>query len=230
MTTTSSASGTSSAADIFAAISKSGTSSTAKSTSIADDMSTKFLKLLMTQIKNQDPLNPLDNAQVTSQLAQINTVNGIAQLNDSLTKLVDVYNNAQALQAAGVIGKHVLVAGSQIKLSSGVAAAGFKLDAAADSVTVKILDSFGNVVRSQDLGAQPAGNTTFAWDGNNNAGTVVADGTYKLTVSASMGGKAVGATALQVGTVNAVGRSGSGFVLDLGNGGEVAFADVQEIF
>lgn len=230
MTTTTS---TSSAADIFAAINNSGkttTGSNSATASASDDMSTKFLTLLMTQIKNQDPLNPMDNAQMTSQLAQINTVNGIAQLNATLAKLMDGYNNAQALQAAGIIGKHVLVAGNQLPLSSGVSAGGFKLDAAADSVTVKILDQYGNLVRSQNLGAQPAGNATFTWDGKNNAGTAVTDGTYKLEVSATMGGKAVGATALQLGTVSAVARNSSGFILDLGTSGEVAFTDVQEIF
>ena len=229
MTTVNNTSSTS-AADIFAAINGSSGTASTSSTSTATAMGDKFLTLLMTQIKNQDPLNPMDNAQMTTQLAEINTVNGISQLNATLSKLLDGYNNSQAMQAAGIIGKNVLVAGSQLALSNGAAAGGFKLDSAADSVQVQVLDTYGNVVRSENLGAQNAGNSTFVWDGKNNAGTTVADGNYKFSVTATQSGKAVTATTLQLGTVNAVSRNSNGFVLDLGSAGDVAFTDVQEIF
>ena len=91
MATTSSTSAAASAADLFASLN--GTSSTTKSKSTTEAMEDRFLTLLMTQIKNQDPLNPLDNAQVTTQLAQINTVNGIERLNATLTKLCLLYTS-----------------------------------------------------------------------------------------------------------------------------------------
>ena len=228
MATTTSTSGTGSAADIFAALN--GTSSTTKSKSTTEAMEDRFLTLLMTQIKNQDPLNPLDNAQVTTQLAQINTVNGIERLNATLTKLLDGYNNAQAMQAAGIIGKSVMVPGASLTLEKGIAAGGFKVDQPVDNVRVQVLDKAGNVLRTDDLGARQAGNYSFVWDGKNTAGATVADGSYTFKVSATQGGKSADVTALQLGTVNAVSRSGGGFVLDLGNLGDFAFNDVQEIY
>ncbi|MBK7900803.1 MAG: flagellar hook assembly protein FlgD [Azonexus sp.] len=228
MATTSSTSAAASAADLFASLN--GTSSTTKSKSTTEAMEDRFLTLLMTQIKNQDPLNPLDNAQVTTQLAQINTVNGIERLNATLTKLLDGYNNAQAMQAAGIIGKTVLVPGKNINLSEGVAAAGFKLDQAVDNVQVQVFDKSGNLVRTANLGEYEAGTATFLWDGKNNAGGAVPDGSYSFKVTATQDSKTLTPTALQLGLVGAVTRSGNGFVLDLGSLGDFAFNDVQEIY
>lgn len=216
-------------AEIFSAINGSNGGKSPGKTATAD-MEDRFLTLLMTQIKNQDPLNPLDNAQVTTQLAQINTVNGIERLNSTLSKLLDGYNNAQAMQAAGIIGKQVLVPGNQLSLGANGAVGGFKLDQGVDNVKVEVLDKSGNVVRADDLGPRDAGSSTFVWDGKNGAGAAVPAGDYTFRVSATQGGKGVKATDLEFGTVNAVVRSNGGFVLDLGGLGDFSFADVQEIF
>lgn len=228
MASLSATTGSTNAAEVFAAIN--GNSGTKTATSSAADLENRFLTLLMTQIKNQDPLNPLDNAQVTTQLAQINTVNGIEKLNSTLSQLLAGYNNAQAMQAAGIIGKSVMVPGASLTLEKGIAAGGFKVDQPVDNVRVQVLDKAGNVLRTDDLGARQAGNYSFVWDGKNTAGATVADGSYTFKVSATQGGKSADVTALQLGTVNAVSRSGGGFVLDLGNLGDFAFNDVQEIY
>lgn len=188
-----------------------------------------FLKLLTTQLKNQDPLNPLDNAQMTSQLAQINTISGIEKMNTTLGKMLDVYNAGQGMQAAGLIGKYVLVAGSNIALANGQSAGGVQLKEAADQVTVNVLDGAGNVVQSQQLGAHDAGNIAFSWDGKKSDGTQMPNGNYRFSVSAVRGGNKVEATALQVGMVNAVTRNNGSFLLDLGSAGQFSFADVQQI-
>lgn len=107
---------TTSAAEIFASING---SSKATSTSATADMENRFLTLLMSQIKNQDPLNPMDNAAVTTQLAQLNTVSGIEKLNATLSQLLSGYNETQGLQAAGIIGKNVMVAGNILPLANG---------------------------------------------------------------------------------------------------------------
>ena len=124
---------TSTATDPFAAINAAGKSATASTSAVADQQD-RFLKLLVTQLKNQDPLNPMDNAQMTSQLAQMSTVSGIEKLNATLNSLVDSVGNSQSMQAADMIGKSVLVPGSQLALSNGVAYAGINLAAAADQV------------------------------------------------------------------------------------------------
>ena len=219
---------TSTATDPFAAINAAGKSATASTSAVADQQD-RFLKLLVTQLKNQDPLNPMDNAQMTSQLAQMSTVSGIEKLNATLNSLVDSVGNSQSMQAADMIGKSVLVPGSQLALSNGVAYAGINLAAAADQVTLTILDRTGNVIQTQKLGAQAAGVLDIGWDGMTDAGTKAADGTYKFTVDAVQGGNAVTVDALQIGTVSALVRSKSGFLLDLGALGTVDFNNVQQI-
>jgi len=101
------------------------------STDTAGATQDRFMKLLITQMKNQDPLNPLDNAQVTSQLAQLSTVTGIDKLNATMGTLKDSYQSSQALQATGLIGHGVLVPGSTTKLADGKAVLGMDLGAAA---------------------------------------------------------------------------------------------------
>ncbi len=217
------------ASDPYAAINAAAKSSTTKTTSATEDSQNRFLKLLTTQLKNQDPLNPMDNAQMTSQLAQMSTVSGIEKLNTTLNSLVDSVGNSQSMQAAAMIGKSVLVPGSQISLLKGESFGGVTLDRAVDQVTLNILDSSGKVMQSQNLGAREAGNFNFAWDGMTDAGTTAADGTYKFSVTALQGGNKVEADALQIGTVSALVRSGNGFLLDLGTLGTVDFKNVQQI-
>lgn len=220
---------TNTAADIFSSINgNSGKKTT--STSTTADMEDRFLTLLMTQIKNQDPLNPMDNAAVTTQLAQLNTVNGIEKLNATLSQLLSGYNEAQGMQAAGIIGKNVMVAGNSLPLAAGKSAfGGASLAAAADKVTLTIKDASGKIVQSKELGAQDAGIMYFSWDGKDEAGNAMSEGKYTFAIDATAAGKKVDATAMKIGTVSAVTRSKDGFILDLGSLGDVAFKDVQQI-
>ncbi len=220
---------TASSGDIFAAINATGKSTATASTSTAEEAQNRFLTLLVTQLKNQDPLNPMDNAQMTSQLAQMSTVSGIEKLNTTLNSLVDSVGNSQSMQAAAMIGKSVLVPGSQLSLSNGFAYGGINLSGAADQVTLTIVDSTGKVIQTQKLGAREAGVFNIAWDGMTDAETTAADGIYKFTVEAVQGDKAVAADPLQIGTVSALVRSPSGFLLDLGSLGTVDFKNVQQI-
>lgn len=226
-TVNSASSATSSAADIFASIN--GNSSKGAAKSATADMENRFLTLLVTQIKNQDPLNPLDNAQVTSQLAQINTVNGVEKLNATLGKLLSAYDDSKAMQSASMIGKSVLVPGDKLLATTEGILGGAALAADADKVTVTIKDSTGKVVQTEEIGAKKAGSFVFAWDGKDSSGKEVPAGKYTFAVEASKGGKKVDAAALQIGTVSALVRSNNGFQLDLGEAGIVGFDDVQQI-
>lgn len=229
MTTVTDTSSTKSPAEIFSAIAGKRATNNSLAAGSVEDQENKFLTLLMTQIQNQDPLNPLDNAQVTSQLAQLNTVSGIEKLNSTLTELLSGYNEAQAMQAAGMIGKNVTVAGNALPLSGGKALGGATLEAPADQVIVNIKDASGRLVQTQDLGAREAGTFYFNWDGKNAAGAAENDGTYSFTIQALSAGKPVTAEPVQIGTVSAVVRGKTGFLLDLGSLGDVAFKDVQQI-
>ncbi|MFT3851057.1 MAG: flagellar hook assembly protein FlgD [Propionivibrio sp.] len=219
-------SATSSSNNIYSAIN--GTSTTTTKTA-AEEQQDRFLTLLVTQLQNQDPLNPMDNAEMTSQMAQMSTVTGIEKLNTTLNSMVDSIGMSQSMQAASMIGKNVLVPGSSLTLNDGIGYAGINLSSPADQVTIKILDSNGKVVQTEEIGAHESGVINIAWDGVLADGTTAADGNYKFTVEAVQDGKAVTATALQIGTVSAITRTSDGFKLDLGALGTVNFSDVLEI-
>lgn len=216
---------------VTAPASSSAASATGAAPSIASSNAAseqRFLKLLTTQLNNQDPLNPLDNAQLTSQLAQMSTVSGIEKLNATLQSLVDQSGSNQVLQAASLIGRSVLVPGQQLALQQG-AAVPFAVDLAApsESVKVTISNAAGQTVRSYDLGALPPGVKNLSWDGKADNGAVLADGAYSINVSASGAGSA--ATALTYANVVSVAQGSSGVALDLADSRKVGFGDVRQI-
>ena len=205
-----------------------GSSST--TTSVASDAQDRFLKLLTTQLKNQDPLNPLDNAQMTSQLAQISTVDGIEKLNATLQKLLSSSVDAESLQAAALVGHQVMVAGSGIQLTDAGAVGGVELGANADQVTVTIKDANGLVINTVNLGRMDAGLHNFTWDGKNDAGVRAVNGSYSISVSATRGSAKVTATGLQLAGVQNINRSTQGVSLNLGTLGLVTLNDIKQIF
>lgn len=205
-----------------------GTKSTAKSA--ADDVQDRFLKLLVTQMKNQDPLNPLDNAQVTTQLAQISTVNGIEKLNATIAAMASSFTAGQSLQAATMIGKDVLVPGSTLQLAGGSGVFGVDLAQASDQVKVTIQDTAGQVVQVIDLDGQSAGPLTLRWDGKTSDGAQAVDGLYSISVSALRGAEKIEAQTLSLGRVQGVSQGDQGVRLNVGALGTVGLADVKEIF
>jgi len=204
-------------------------SASATTSSTAAAQQDRFLKLLVAQLKNQDPLNPMDNAQMTSQLAQMSTVEGIDKLNTTLNSLVDSLGNSQSIEASALIGKNVMVPGTQLSLASGAAYGGINLSGAADSVKIHILNASGKEIQTEELGAQKAGVLDFAWDGKASDGTTAADGTYKFTVEATQGGTSVTVAPLQIGTVSALVKSNGSYLLDLGSLGAYKYSDVQQV-
>lgn len=191
----------------------------------------RFLKLLTAQLKNQDPMNPLDNAQMTSQMAQISTVNGIEKLNATLEKMMSSSTEAQAMQAAAMLGHNVLVAGDGITVGeSGQAFGGIQFPQSVDSAAITIKDSNGLVIRTINLGAQEAGQQTFSWDGKNDAGEAVAAGRYTFSVAAAQGGKSVTTTGLELAQVTGILRDKSGILLELGQLGKFELSDIQQIY
>lgn len=201
--------------------------------SAADEAQHRFLTLLTTQMRNQDPLNPTDNAQVTSQMAQINTVSGITKLQDSIEKLSQTLTQnviaGQSAQAATLIGRQVLVPGNSLTLTNGQASAAIDLAKAADKVTVDILDAGGNVITSEDLGVKAAGQFSLNWDGTDNHGNPMKDGNYLFRVTATSGGDQITAKTMGYAQVSSVQLAADGVKLDLGSRGIVALADISQI-
>jgi len=190
----------------------------------------RFLSLLVAQMKNQDPLNPLDNAQVTSQLAQLSTVQGIENMNSTLQALAASMGVNQMAQAANLIGRGVLVPGDTISPAQLSDVMGFELARPADKVTVDILDAGGNVVRSLDLGPREDGINVLAWDGLTGSGAAAPDGQYRFTINAIQGGQQVSSTALHLGLVNSVSQGSQGVQLNLAGNESVSYADIRQIF
>lgn len=189
----------------------------------------RFLLMLTTQLKNQDPLNPMDNAQITSQMAQLSTVSGIDKLNATLKALSDSMTMGQSVSATSMIGHGVLVPGSTLNLSNSQAIGGVELTQPADSVNVTIQDAAGNTVRTLQLGAQDAGILPFTWDGMTDAGTSAGDGTYKFNVEAMLSGNKSTSASLSFGVVNAVTPGTDGAMLGVGNMGGFALSTVKQV-
>jgi len=182
----------------------------------------RFLKLLVAQMQNQDPLNPMDNAQVTSQMAQINTVTGIEKLNGAVDGLTSQFMQMQALQGASLVGRDVIVPGNVLDIAEGVGQGGFALTSAADAVKVEILSPSGQVVETLNLGAQSAGTHSFDWD----AGTATNESGLRFRVTSTLGSASTSATALMRDRIDAVSTTGSGFNLELALSGSTAYNKV----
>lgn len=189
----------------------------------------RFMKLLITQMKNQDPLNPLDNAQVTSQLAQLSTVSGIDKLNATMTALMGSFQANQSLQAAGMIGHAVLVPGDSLTLTESKSLLGVELLEPADKLEVTIRDANGKAVHKMDLGAQPPGVYPLQWNGRTDDGATAADGPYTFEVAATRGAEKSNAATLSYGEVASVTTGAQGVKLDLRNLASVSLADIRRI-
>ncbi|HUV99998.1 MAG TPA: flagellar hook assembly protein FlgD [Gallionella sp.] len=192
----------------------------------------QFLQLLVTQMKNQDPLNPMDNAQVTSQMAQLSTVTGINNLNATLQALSNslTSNTNQSLQASGMIGHGALVAGNNISLASGgTAIGGFQLPQSVDNAQVSVYDSTGNLVNTINLGAKPAGVVDWGWNGTDSTGAAAPAGNYTFAVNATQGGNSVVATPLQYGVINSVTQDAQGVTLGVGPLNGIAMSNIVQI-
>ncbi len=213
---------TTSAIDPYAALntaSSTGSSSNAGAAGSAD----RFLKLLVAQMQNQDPLNPMDNAQITSQMAQINTVNGIQTLNTTVQSLSGQFAQLQALQGAALVGHDVTVPGKSIAVENGVGVGGYELAGPADRVKLEVLDASGRVVDTLQLGAQASGRHDFEWPG---AATAPA-GDYTFRISANSGTATVSSTALMRDRVEAVSTDNGTLMLELARSGAVEYGAVK---
>lgn len=183
----------------------------------------RFLKLLVAQMQNQDPLNPLDNAQVTTQMAQINTVAGIGKLNETMQGLASQFVQMQALQGAALVGRDVVVPGKSLDMADGVGQGGFELASAADAVKVEVLNAGGHVIDTLQLGAQTAGRHGFEWNASK-AGT---DTNLTFRITATSGAATLPAVSLMRDRVTAVSTGGDTLTLELERSGSTPYAQVK---
>lgn len=202
-----------------------GTSSSSTSSTSTTDASDRFLKLLVTQMQNQDPLNPMDNAQITSQMAQINTVNGVEKLNTTVQGLNTQFSQLQALTGASLVGRQVTLSGNQLNVDETLSnsSAAFDLPSNATDVKVQVMSSAGRVVDTITLGPLDTGRHSFTWNAQTQA-----DGTpYTFKVVAKRGTADVTATTLMHDRVDAVNTDAGGLTLETRNSGSVAYSDIK---
>ena len=154
-----------------------------------------FLRLMTTQLTTQDPFNPVDNTQMVAQMAQFSQVAGIAEMNKSLATLAAAAAPGRLNDAASWIGRSMLVESNiATPLRDGAYAGEINLPKDADQVSISFVDQNGAVVHAENLGAQKAGDLSFAWDGKGDDGTVKANGPLRIIVNASGKGEAISAT------------------------------------
>jgi flagellar basal-body rod modification protein FlgD len=202
------------------------TSTNANTSTSTTDASDRFLKLLVTQMQNQDPLNPMDNAQVTSQMAQINTVTGIEKLNTTMGTMSTNFTQMQMLQGVSLVGHGVLLEGNQLAAdSSGNAVGAYELSGSASKVAIEIKSASGKVIDTVQAGTQASGQHGFSWTPPE--GTDLTGMTFN--VKATSGATAIGSTNLMNDMVDAVRTDATGLTVHLRNNGETAYSKVKAL-
>ncbi|UFH48031.1 flagellar hook assembly protein FlgD [Pseudomonas sp. KNUC1026] len=236
MTTTTDSTSSSILSDYALSSSKASTSSTASSTDASTSKNAlgkdAFLKLLVTQMKNQNPLDPQNNSEFVAQLAQFSSVESLSNLNQTVSGLASNYTSSQALQASSLVGHSVISKASSTVVNTANGMSGqVALTGGTTDLTVNIYDASGNVVKNIDLGQQSAGSIGFNWDGTDNEGNKLAPGTYKFSASATQDGKGVAMDTYLPSTVVSVtvGSTAGDMTLKLADGSSIALSQVKTV-
>lgn len=192
------------------------------------DLSQNFLRMLTEQLKNQDPMNPMDNAAMTSQLAALNTVDGINRLNTSMSSMVAQMQSANFLNLSNSVGKSALAVGNQMYFTGQAISLGASVDKPVKSLKATILDAAGNTVRSFDLGPQDTGTVDFIWDGRDGQGNAApTDTTYSLRLEATdTSDAAVVPKSLIGAAVAAIGKEGEAIKALLSDGRKISVDEI----
>jgi flagellar basal-body rod modification protein FlgD len=193
-----------------------------------------FLQLLVTQLKNQNPLDPQDNTAFVAQLAQFSSLEGITTLNDTVNSLSGGLQSSQALQASSLVGRSVIVQTNEayVDPASGKPFNGTVVVKDADSKPViTITDADGEVVRTLEMGSQKAGNADFTWDGKDDDGVLLDKGSYTFTASSKNDTGTTALTTYLPATVNSVtlSKTGGEIMLNLAGLGSIGMSKVQTI-
>ncbi|MGH8387748.1 MAG: flagellar hook assembly protein FlgD [Pseudomonas sp.] len=191
-----------------------------------------FLQLLVTQLKNQNPLEPQGNGEFVAQLAQFSSLEGITTLNTTVSGIAGTFGSSQALQASSLVGRSVIAPGdkSVVDTTKGMTGS-VVLPQSVAQTTVKITDKDGKTLRTITLSDQPAGNASFTWDGKDDAGNVAPTGTYNFSAATTIDDQSVALITNLPATVNSVtiSQTGGELMLNLAGLGSVALSKVQTI-
>jgi len=191
----------------------------------------EFMELMIAQMENQNPLEPQDNGEFISQLAEFSSLEEMTKMSTSIDGLSNQYQSSQALQASAMVGRTVLVPGSEAPGGSGGYMSGtILLPESTGSLKVSILNGSGELVDQFDLGQQVAGSIPFAWDGTNSKGEAMPYDEYTIKAEASQGGTTTQMDTLLSAHVNSVSiGTGGAISLNLSGMGAVPLENVREI-
>ena len=191
-----------------------------------------FFALLTEQLANQDPTKPVENDQLVAQMTSFTTADGISQLNEQFTSFASSMNSNQALQASGLIGQDVLVAGDTGYKAQGQGISGIVVnEQTAQDMSINIYNASGEIVKSIDAGTQAAGNIEFAWDGKDQNGNDLPAGNYSVKAEGKVFGEGVALPTAINRHVDSVSLSGgaNGVVLNLDGDVSILLDDVIQI-
>lgn len=190
-----------------------------------------FLTLMVAQLKNQNPLEPMENSEFVAQLAQFSSVEGIQKLNETVGSMATSFQSSQALQASSLVGRWVKIPTDvAYKGAEGQIAGTVAVPASTSNLQLNIYDKSGELVWSEDLGSQKAGDVSFVWDGVTTSGEVLPAGAYKFEAIAGVNGKPVQLETYLSANVNSVTLGNNNtMVLNVAGFGPVKLSDVKEI-
>lgn len=187
------------------------------------------MKLLVAQMKNQDPSNPAENGEFLAQIAQFSMVNGIDKLGTSFEGVATTLSSTQAVQAADMVGRQVLTDSNVVSLHSGSPVEGRLLvPEFAAGLNIQVRDATGALVKTIDSAGFKAGVHDFGWDGTNERGEAQADGDYVITASALVNGKAEAVPMQLYNTVEGVVRSNNAVELELAGRQRVTLSQISQ--
>ena len=194
----------------------------------AEDQSNRFLKLLVAQMSNQDPLNPMDSAQVTSQMAQISTVQGVQTLNKTVSGLDTQFTQLQTMQGAALVGHDVATDGNTLRVDHDThkGDGGFELESPATSVSVDILNPAGTTVGTVKLGAQGAGSHGFDFD----VPAAAQGQALTFRVNAMNNDAPLDSKSFAFNSIAAVSSANGKLAVELDDGRRVDYADVRAFY
>ncbi len=191
-----------------------------------------FLQLLVTQMQNQNPLDPQENGEFVAQLAQFSSLESMQTLNSSVSSILSGFQSSQALQASSLVGRNVIVQTDSTEVDTSKEMKGsINLTASSSAVKVGIYDAEGELVRSIDLGSKSGGRVDFAWDGKDSDGELAPAGVYTFKATGEVDGAQTAMATNLPAMVSSVtmGGNGSEMMLNLAGLGSVALSKVQTI-
>lgn len=191
-----------------------------------------FMELMIAQLKNQNPLEPMENGEFLAQMAQFSTASGVGELKDSFDNFTSSFNSNQALQASSLVGREVQVPSNTALLTADGSVNGtVDLPVSSPSLRISIVDQSGQTVRTIDMGQQSSGEVAFSWDGTDDSGTRVDEGNYYIAAEALLEGQTYALDTSVIAPVESVtlGQGGSNVSLSVAGQGNIPMSSVRKI-